>query len=124
MEKYIKNAALQFGADVCGIGSIDRFADAPKGFSPLDLYDKCKSVIAVGIALPKGLYEVDSRLMYGHFNAEVDNSIFVHRSPFYHKKMKFCRKTANKILKKCIFCAKMVLKKCIVDEKPEVRYVF
>lgn len=71
MEKYIKNAALQFGADVCGIGSIDRFADAPKGFSPLDLYNKCKSVIAVGIALPKGLYEVDSRLMYGHFNAEV-----------------------------------------------------
>ena len=52
MEKYIKNVALQYGADVCGIGSIDRFKNAPKGFSPLDLFDKCKSVIAVGIALP------------------------------------------------------------------------
>ena len=71
MEKYIKKVALQYGADVCGIGSIDRFENAPEGFSPLDLYSKCKSVIAVGIALPKGLYEVDSRLMYGHFNAEI-----------------------------------------------------
>lgn len=71
MEKYIKEKAAQFGADVCGIGSIDRFIDAPEGFSPLDTYDKCKSVIAVGIALPKGLYEINPRLIYSHFNANV-----------------------------------------------------
>jgi len=71
MEKYIKETALQYGADVCGIGNIERFENAPEGFSPLDLYDKCKSVIAVGIALPKGLYEVESRLLYGHFNGEI-----------------------------------------------------
>lgn len=30
-----------------------------------------RNLIAVGIALPKGLYEVESRLLYGHFNAEI-----------------------------------------------------
>lgn len=70
MEKYIKDVAFQLGADVCGIGSIERFADAPKGFSPLDIYGDCKSVIAVGIALPKGLYEIEPRLIYSHFNAQ------------------------------------------------------
>ncbi|MBS7368720.1 MAG: epoxyqueuosine reductase [Oscillospiraceae bacterium] len=71
MESYIKEAAIRLGADVCGIGSIDRFKDAPTGYSPLDLFDKCKSVNAVGIALPKGLYEISPRLIYGHFNNEI-----------------------------------------------------
>lgn len=71
MEKYIKEIASQYGADVCGIGCIDRFENAPAGFSPLDIFDKCKSVIAVGIALPKGLYEIAPRLIYSHFNAGI-----------------------------------------------------
>ena len=71
MENCIKETAYRLGADVCGIGSIDRFENAPTGYSPLDLFDKCKSVIVVGIALPKGLYEVAPRLIYGHFNAEI-----------------------------------------------------
>lgn len=71
MESKIKELACQFGADVCGIGSIDRFKDAPAGFSPLDIFDKTKSVIAIGVALPKGLYEVSPRLLYGHFNSNV-----------------------------------------------------
>ncbi len=68
MERDIKELAYQLGANVCGIGNIERFKDAPTGFSPLDLFDRCKSVIALGIALPKGLYEVPPRLLYGHFN--------------------------------------------------------
>ena len=71
MEKNIKGIAYHFGADVCGIGNIDRFENAPEGFSPLDLFEHCKSVIAVGIALPEGLYEVAPRLLYGHFNEEI-----------------------------------------------------
>lgn len=75
MEQFIKKLALQYGADVCGIGSIDRFSNAPAGFSPIDIYDKCKSVIAVGIALPKGLYEITPRLIYTHFNANICNDV-------------------------------------------------
>ena len=71
MEKYIKETAKMLGADVCGIGTIDRFSKAPVGFSPLDLYPSCRSVIAIGIALPKGLYEVEPRLIYGYFNGEI-----------------------------------------------------
>ena len=69
--KKIKEAAKALGADVCGIGDISRFSRAPEGFSPLDLYDGCRSVIAVGMALPKGLYKVEPRLLYGSFNAEI-----------------------------------------------------
>ncbi|MEN2776817.1 hypothetical protein ABCY62_17510 [Acetivibrio clariflavus] len=47
MKRAIKELAYQLGADVCGVGSIDRFENAPTGFSPLDLFDKCKSVIAL-----------------------------------------------------------------------------
>ena len=71
MEKFIKEHAYKLGADVCGIGSIDRFENSPTGFSPLDLFENCKSVISVGIALPKGLYEVPPRLIYGYFNAHI-----------------------------------------------------
>lgn len=71
MENFIKETAYRYGADVCGIGSIDRFKNAPTGFSPLDLFDRCRSVIAVGIALPEGLYEIQPRLLYGYFNNEI-----------------------------------------------------
>ncbi len=71
MECYIKETAYRLGADVCGIGSVDRFEDTPAGYAPRDLFTQCKSVIAVGIALPKGLYEIAPRLVYGYFNKEV-----------------------------------------------------
>lgn len=71
MELNIKEKAYMLGADVCGIGNIDRFENAPEGFSPLDLFENCKSVISLGIALPKGTYAVAPRLLYGHFNAKI-----------------------------------------------------
>ncbi len=75
MERKIKELAYQLGADVCGIGRIDRFENAPEGFSPLDLLDKCKSVIALGIALPKSIYEVQPRLLYSHFNSKISSTL-------------------------------------------------
>lgn len=69
MEQKIKEMALALGADVCGISDISRFSDAPEGFSPLDIYPDCKSVIAFGKALPKGLTKVSPRIIYAHFNA-------------------------------------------------------
>jgi epoxyqueuosine reductase QueG len=78
--KEIKELMLSLGADVCGIANINRFGEAPKGFSPSDLYTDCKSVITFGVALTKGLSKIDPRLIYSHYNSlscvTVDNIAF------------------------------------------------
>lgn len=68
MKEKLREIILSLGADVCGFAGIDRFSDAPLGFSPKDFFPACKSAIVFGIALPKGLYCVDPRIIYGHFN--------------------------------------------------------
>ena len=75
IEEKIKTYIKQLGADVCGIGEVSRFQEAPQGFGPKDIYEECQSVIAFGIALPKGLYEVSPRLIYGHFNEEICHTV-------------------------------------------------
>lgn len=67
----VKEIVLSLGADVCGIAGIGHFSSAPKGFSPIDIYEGCKSVICFGIALPKGIFDVNPRLIYSHFNETV-----------------------------------------------------
>lgn len=69
MKEKIKQLLYEYGAEVCGVANIDRFTEAPKGFSPLDIYADCKSVIVIGKSLPKGTTKVDSRLVYAHFNS-------------------------------------------------------
>ncbi len=68
MKEQIREYVLSLGADVCGFANIDRFSQAPEGFHPRDIYPDCQSLIVFGIALPKGLTKVPSRLIYGHFN--------------------------------------------------------
>lgn len=75
MKDRIKGIVLTGGADVCGVSHVDRFADSPKGFSPLDIWADCRSVVAFGTALPKGLSLVDSRLIYEHFNNDVKAAV-------------------------------------------------
>lgn len=73
MKETIRKTAMDLGADVCGFAAAERFADAPAGFSPLDLYRECQTVIVFGVALPEGLLEIDPRLVYHHFNEAVVN---------------------------------------------------
>lgn len=75
MEDVIKKLILSCGADVCGIANITRFESAPRGFSPNDIYKDCRSVIVFGKALPKGLAQVDSRLIYAHYNSLVCSEV-------------------------------------------------
>lgn len=75
MNEAIKQHMLFLGADVCGIANRNRFMSAPEGYSPLDLFPACKSVIVLGKAIPKGLTQVDSRLLYGHFNALICSAV-------------------------------------------------
>ncbi|NLI35737.1 MAG: epoxyqueuosine reductase [Bacteroidales bacterium] len=68
MKENIRQMAISAGADVCGFANIDRFKDAPKGYLPTDIYKDCKSVLALGIAIPRGLSFVNPQFIYGHFN--------------------------------------------------------
>lgn len=69
MKEDIRKKVLGLGADVCGFANIARFIHAPEGFHPSNSYRDCKSVIVIGIALPKGLFEVKPDLLYGHYNS-------------------------------------------------------
>ncbi|GHT58522.1 (Fe-S)-binding protein [Bacteroidia bacterium] len=69
MKEKIRTLVLSLGADICGFAHIDRFDNAPKGFNPADIFPDCRSVIAFGIALPKGLAGINPRLVYGYFNS-------------------------------------------------------
>lgn len=43
----VKKIASELGADLCGIASIDRFEQAPKGFHPRDVLPGCQAVIVL-----------------------------------------------------------------------------
>jgi epoxyqueuosine reductase QueG len=67
MKEEIRKIFYRLGADVCGIANIDRFAAAPAGFHPRDIYPACNSVVVFGIALPRGLYATSPRIVYNRF---------------------------------------------------------
>lgn len=52
--KDIKAAALRMGADIVGIGSIDRWKDAPIQMDPRQIMPNAKSVIAMGFRVLRG----------------------------------------------------------------------
>lgn len=67
----VKSIAWNLGADLCGIASIDRFEDAPKGFHPLDLLPTCQSVVSFACRFPAGTLGCKSAVPY----TRVRNSI-------------------------------------------------
>lgn len=74
-KEHLRKIILDYGAQVCGFADIERFEDASKGFHPCDIYSECKSVVAFGVSLPKGLYMVDSRSIYERFNDDVCSKV-------------------------------------------------
>jgi epoxyqueuosine reductase QueG len=80
MESRIKEFALASGAALCGIAGAERFADAPQGFHPSDIYADCRSVVVLAKAMPKGLAFVSPRIIYNHAGdiniAELDRIVF------------------------------------------------
>jgi epoxyqueuosine reductase QueG len=55
----IKQKALELGMDLCGVASVDRFAESPEGRHPCDILPGCKSVIVVGVRLLDGIVQVN-----------------------------------------------------------------
>ena len=62
----IKSLSLSLGADKCGIASVDRFINAPDGFHPGDIYNRCKSVIVFLIQMPTEIIMASNPIPYSH----------------------------------------------------------
>ncbi|MEG0899451.1 MAG: (4Fe-4S)-binding protein [Oscillospiraceae bacterium] len=50
----VKKAARNFGADIVGIGSIDRWRDVPAAYNPTSMMSRAKSVICIGFRIHRG----------------------------------------------------------------------
>lgn len=61
---FVKNIAMELGADLCGIAPVDRFHKAPEGFRPTDLYSDAKSVVVVARRFPEGPFLSNSPIPY------------------------------------------------------------
>lgn len=75
MKEDIRKIFLRLGATICGVANIDRFADAPDGFGPDDIFPACRSVIVFGLAVPKGTTMVSPRLIYKQFSEIAKNEL-------------------------------------------------
>lgn len=60
----IKKRAIQYGADICGIAPVDRFAGAPKGFHPCDIYPDCRSVVVFAARFPLSTLQAKTNAPY------------------------------------------------------------
>lgn len=60
----VKHILFDLGADICGIASVERFSEAPEGFSPTDTLPSCKSVIVFGKKFLRGTLDCKNTIPY------------------------------------------------------------
>jgi epoxyqueuosine reductase len=60
----VKELARGFGADLCGVASVERFSKAPAGFNPIDIYCESKSVAVVAKRLSGAVFSSGSPIPY------------------------------------------------------------
>jgi len=71
----IKNIFLNLGADLCGIAPVERFKNAPEGFHPTDIYEKCNSVIVFAKKLPPETLFAKSTIPYSYFSDKIGEAL-------------------------------------------------
>lgn len=52
--ELVKKAAKEMGADLCGIGTMDRYEGAPRQQDPRYIFPEAKSVISLAFRIPRG----------------------------------------------------------------------
>jgi epoxyqueuosine reductase QueG len=62
----VKAMATALGAEACGIASAERFASAPAGFRPTDIYGACKSVVVFLKSMPGALLQTANPVPYSN----------------------------------------------------------
>jgi epoxyqueuosine reductase len=72
---YVKNISLQFGADLCGIATVDRFENAPEGFHPRDVMPECQSVIVLACRFLRSTLFAKSSIPYTDVRNELSRKM-------------------------------------------------
>ncbi|WP_206811569.1 hypothetical protein [Paradesulfitobacterium ferrireducens] len=65
LKEDLRKMALDNGMDYFGVGSVDRWANAPVGHRPNDLLPEAKSVIVMGVRVPEGCTQSNHRAYEG-----------------------------------------------------------
>ena len=73
--KEVKDYVFSLGADLCGIASIDRFDNAPKGYHPSDVLPTCKSVISFACQFPTATIRCNSNIPYTRVRNSITDKI-------------------------------------------------
>lgn len=60
----VKHRAKQYGADLCGIASIDRFSESPAETHPAHVLAGCQSVIVIAVQFPASVLASPSPAAY------------------------------------------------------------
>jgi epoxyqueuosine reductase QueG len=71
----VKSLIRAFGADLCGVAPVERFAGAPPGFRPTDVYGRCRSVVVFARKVPAESLFASSCIPYTHVNALVTQEV-------------------------------------------------
>lgn len=64
----IKEKAAELGADLCGIAPVERFADAPEGFHPRDIFGRTRSILVYAKRIPSTILDAESCIPYTTVN--------------------------------------------------------
>ena len=74
--EYVKQMAFKYGADLCGVASVDVFSQAPEGFHPTDIFSECKTVIVTALKMPEGTFLGKSKVPYTAANDRLLDELF------------------------------------------------
>ena len=72
---YVKKLSFEFGADLCGVASADRFEHAPEGFHPRDVLPGCQSIIVLGCRFLKSTLYAKSSIPYTDVRNELSRKM-------------------------------------------------
>jgi len=78
----LKECDIKLGASGCGIANIEFFSDVPKGFSPTDVYSRCKSVAVVIKQMSTGAIFAENPILYTHAAVNAGLGIMGHNTLF------------------------------------------
>lgn len=92
LKNELKKKALDNEIDYFGVGSVDRWTNAPIGHRPTDFMPEAKSVIVMGLRIPEGSIEANNRAYEG-----LRHGIFTYMIFGYNKINEILDRSAEKI---------------------------